>query len=72
MNDLGDENVGATKRHNLTANGKKMDMIGYIHDDVFRQMRLLFEMQGQPCDLPGVSKRPQKEQHVFSNKTSEL
>ena len=41
MNDLGDENVGTTKRSNLTAHGKKMDMIGYIHDDVFRQTRLL-------------------------------
>ena len=41
MNDLGDENVGATKRRNLTANGEKVDMIGYIHDNVFRQTRLL-------------------------------
>ena len=41
MNDLGDENVGTTKRSNLTAHGKKVDMIGYIHDDVFRQTRLL-------------------------------
>ena len=36
MND-GDENVGDTKRRNLTANGKKVD----IHDNVFRQTRLL-------------------------------
>ena len=41
MNDLGDENVGSTKRSNLTAHGKKVDMIGYIHDDVFRKTRLL-------------------------------
>ena len=41
MKDLGDENVGITKRSNLTAHGKKMDMIGYIHDDVFKQTRLL-------------------------------
>ena len=41
MNDMGDENVGATKRRNLTGSGKKVDMIGYIHDDVFRQTRLL-------------------------------
>ena len=37
----GGENVGTTKRSNLTAHGKKVDMIGYIHDDVFRQPRLL-------------------------------
>ena len=37
MNDLGDENVGTTTDH-----GKKVDMIGYIHDDVFVQTRLLF------------------------------
>ena len=102
MNDLGDKNVGATKRLNLTAHGKKVDTIGYIHDDVFRQTRLLplgvtvnvrfvrairpdwvqnrdfqcncvrEEMQGQPRGVHGVSKRPQKEQHVFSNKTSGL
>ena len=41
MNDLRDENVGTTKRSNLTTHGKKVDMIGYIHDDVFRQTRLL-------------------------------
>ena len=41
MNDLGDKNVGATKRLNLTVHGKKVDTIGYIHDDVFRQTRLL-------------------------------
>ena len=41
MNDLGDENVGTTKRSNLTAHGKKVDIISYIHDDVFRQTRLL-------------------------------
>ena len=39
MNDLGDENVGITKRGNLTVHGKKVDMIGY--DGVFRQTRLL-------------------------------
>ena len=37
MNNLWDENVGTTKRNNLTAHGNKLDMIGYIHDDVFRQ-----------------------------------
>ena len=41
MNDIGDENVGATKRRNLTANGMKVDIIGYIDEDVFRQTRLL-------------------------------
>ena len=41
MNDRGDENVGYTKRRNLTANGKKVNIICYIHDDVFRQTRLL-------------------------------
>ena len=41
MNNLGGENFGATIQHNLTANGKKVDMIGYIHEDVFRQTRLL-------------------------------
>ena len=41
MNDIGDENVDTTKRSNLTAHGKKVDMIGYIHDDVFRQTTLL-------------------------------
>ena len=41
INDLGNENVGATNRHNLTAIEKKVDMIGYIHDDVLRQARLL-------------------------------
>ena len=41
MNDLGDENVGAMKRHNLTAIGKKVDMIGYIHNGVFGKTRLL-------------------------------
>ena len=40
-NDLEDENVGVTKRGNLTTDGKKVNMIGYIHDDVFRQTRLL-------------------------------
>ena len=35
------KNVGTTKRSNLTAHGKKVDMIGYIDDDVFRQTRLL-------------------------------
>ena len=29
------------KRGNLTAEGKMVDMIGYIHDDVFMQTRLL-------------------------------
>ena len=41
MNDLWDENVGTTERSNLTAHGKKVDMIGYIHDDVFKKTRLL-------------------------------
>ena len=41
MNGLGDENVGTTKRSNLTVHGRKMDVNGYIHDDVFRQTRLL-------------------------------
>ena len=41
MNDLWDENVGTTKRSNLTAHGKKVDMIGYIHADVLRKTRLL-------------------------------
>ena len=41
MNDLGDENIGATKRRHLTAIGKKVDMIGYIYDAVLRQTRLL-------------------------------
>ena len=41
MNDIVDQNAGATKRGNLTAEIKKVDMIGYIHDDVFRQTRLL-------------------------------
>ena len=41
MHDLGNENVGATKRRNLTDKGNKVDMIGYMHDDVFRQTRLL-------------------------------
>ena len=41
MNYLGDENVGTTKQSNLTAHGKKVDMIGNIHDNVFRQMRVL-------------------------------
>ena len=36
MNDLGYENVGTTKQSNLTAHGKQVDMIGYIHDDEFR------------------------------------
>ena len=41
MNGMGDENVGVTKRRNLTDNGNKVDIIGYIHNDVFRQTRLL-------------------------------
>ena len=41
MNDQREENVGTIKRSNLTAHGKKVDMIDYIHDDVFRQTRLL-------------------------------
>ena len=41
MNDLRDENVRTRKRSNLTAHGKNVDMIGYIHDDVFRQTILL-------------------------------
>ena len=41
MNEIGGENVGATKQRDLTANGKTVDMIGYLHDDVFRQTRLL-------------------------------
>ena len=41
MNDLGYENVGSTKRRNLIANEMKVDMTGYIHDDVFRQTRIL-------------------------------
>ena len=41
MNDLEDENVGATKRRKLTATGKKVDIIGSIHDGIFRQTRLL-------------------------------
>ena len=41
MNDIGDENVGTMKRSNLTAHEKKVDMIGYLHDDVFRETRLL-------------------------------
>ena len=36
LNDLGDKHVG-----NLLDNGKKVDMIGYIHDDVIMHMRLL-------------------------------
>ena len=40
MHDLGDENIGYTKRRNLTENGKKVDMIGYIQDKAFRQARL--------------------------------
>ena len=109
MNDLGDENVGTTKRSILTTHEKKVDMIGYIHDDVFRQTRLLppgatvkvrfvratelFSListrAGYKTEISSailyvkkckvnpevcfdVSKRPQKEQHVFSNKTSGL
>ena len=43
MNDLGDENVDATEQRNLNlpAIVKKVDIIGFIHDDVFRQTRLL-------------------------------
>ena len=37
----GDKHVGTMKRRNLTAIGKNVDMIGYIHDDVLRQTRLL-------------------------------
>ena len=39
INDIWDEN--ATKRGNLTSEGKKVDMISYIHDAVFRQTILL-------------------------------
>ena len=43
MNDHGDENVDTTEQRNLNlpAIVKKVDIIGYIHDDVFRQTRLL-------------------------------
>ena len=41
MNDIGDNNACVTKRGNLTAEGKKVDIIGYIHDHLFRPTRLL-------------------------------
>ena len=41
MSDLEDENSGATKLRNLTANGNKVDRIGDIYDDLFGQTRLL-------------------------------
>ena len=34
-------NKGAQKRMEFTAAGRKIDLIGYIHDDLFRQHRLL-------------------------------
>ncbi len=34
-------NDGAKKRYALTLKNKKIDLIGYIHDDVFRQHRLI-------------------------------
>ena len=34
-------NKGAGKRIQLSENGKSVDMIGYLHDDVFRQHRML-------------------------------
>ena len=109
MNDLGDENVGTTKRGNLTAHGKKVDMISYIHDDVFMPTRLLppgvtvkvrfvrateqFSListkagykteissailyvkkcKVNPEVCMALASVQKKEQHVFSNKTSEL
>ena len=41
MNDIWGKNVCATKRRNLTAIGKMVDMTGYIDDNAFRQTRLL-------------------------------
>ena len=35
------ENGAAHKRREFLANGKKVDMMGFIHDDFFRQERLL-------------------------------
>ena len=35
------DNKGAFKRYEFLKNGKKVDMIGYIHSDFFRQDRLL-------------------------------
>ena len=34
-------NIGLSKRMSLCAENRKVDLIGYIHDDVFRQQRLL-------------------------------
>ena len=41
INDLGGEHIGAPKRRNMTVEGQKVDMTGYIPDDMFRQTRLL-------------------------------
>ena len=41
MGSLGVDNVGARKRLLLTTGEKKVDLIGYIHDDIFRQNKLL-------------------------------
>ena len=41
INDTGDENAGVRGRGNLTAEIKKVDIIGNIHDDVFRKATLM-------------------------------
>ena len=109
MNGIYDENSGAMKRSNLTVEGKKVDKIGYIHDDVFRhtilqhpyvivKLRFVWSTEqfsrtstkvGYNTDIfsaviyvkkckvnPEVGLAlgsvHKKEQHAFSNNTSEL